>query len=191
MRKTNLMLLAAIIASPMAFADGYDYGYGYGYDDIDDVTIEGSFNKDLTLNAEANIKKTYTDNYYADKDDDKLIMKHVGNQYDSLYENNSEKKIQHDTKVTIEVEKLLAYSKIDGAVMGTEVTYGGACCKGSASDIVIDQTNTMYSGYQGASGINIAGQNVGNNSMVQQTTSTNAALVGSGGATLPGGGGSY
>ena len=189
MRKTNLMLLAAIIASPMAFADGYDYGYGY--DDIDDVKIEDSFNKELTLNADATIKKTYTDTYYADKDDDKLIMKHVGNTYEKVYKDESETKFELDKKVTIEVEKYLAKSKIDGHVMGTSVTYGGACCKGTSPDVVVNQTNNMHSGYTMASGINIAGQNVGNNSMVQQTTSTNAALVGSGGATLPGGGGSY
>ncbi|WP_052260862.1 hypothetical protein [Photobacterium gaetbulicola] len=204
MLKTKIMLLAALVASPMALADGgsygggYDdsYGGGYGdsyggddYNDYDNVTIEGSFNKTLTVNTDKSINKTYTEDYVGNEDNDKLIMKNVGNTYDKVLEDNSHNDWSVVSKGHHEWEELLAESLIDGAVMGNTVTYGGACCKGSSADVYVDHANTMHSGYQAASGINIAGQNVGNNSMVQQTTSTNAALVGSGGATLPGGGG--
>lgn len=188
MRKTKIMLLAALVASPFAMAD--DYGYG-GYDDYDDVTIEGSFNETITLNADATVKKTYTEDYVGNQDNDKLIMKDVGNTYDIDYEDNSQNDWSEISKGHHEWDELLAESLIDGAVMGNTVTYGGACCQGQAADVYVDHSNVMNNGYQMTSGINIAGQNVGNNSMVQQTTSTNAALVGSGGASLPGGGGSY
>ncbi|MBC7006786.1 hypothetical protein BIZ37_30025, partial [Photobacterium sp. BZF1] len=157
-----------------------------------DVTIEGSFNDTVVLNAEANLNKTYTEDYVGNKDNDKLIMKNVGNSHEVTLEDNSENDWSIKEKGHHEWDELLAESMVDGAVMGNTVTYGGACCKGSAgTDVMVEHTNTMHVGYQNASGINIAGQNVGNNSMVQQTTSTNAALVGSGGASLPGGGGSY
>lgn len=191
MRKTKIMLLAALVASPFAMANDYDYGYG-GYDEYDDVTIEGSFNSTTTVNADATVKKTFTEDYVGNQDNDKLIMKDVGNTYDIDYEDNSQNDWSEISKGHHEWDELLAESLIDGAVMGNTVTYGGACCTGGhGTDVIVDHSNTMHSGYQAASGINIAGQNVGNNSMVQQTTSTNAALVGSGGASLPGGGGSY
>ncbi|PSU33994.1 hypothetical protein [Photobacterium lutimaris] len=188
MRKNKIMLLAALVASPFAMAN--DYGYG-GYDDFDDVTIEGSFNETLTLNADATIEKTYTEDYVGNEDNDKLIMKNVGNSYYADLEDNSKNDWSVIENGHHEWEELMAESMIDGAVMGNTVAYGGACCQGKGTDVIVDHSNTMYNGYTAASGINIAGQNVGNNSMVQQTTSTNAALVGSGGASLPGGGGSY
>ncbi|WEM44395.1 hypothetical protein PTW35_24280 (plasmid) [Photobacterium sp. DA100] len=191
MRKTKIMLLAALVATPFAMANDYGYDYG-GYEEYDDVTIEGSFNKAITLNADATLEKTYTEDYVGNQDNDKLLMYNVGNSYDKVLEDNSQNDWSVDSKGYHEWEELIAESAIDGAVMGNTVTYGGACCKsGHGTDVIVDHSNTMHSGYQAASGINIAGQNVGNNSMVQQTTSTNAALVGSGGATLPGGGGSY
>ena len=188
MRKTKIMLLAALVATPFAMAEDYDYG---GYSDFDDVTIEGSFNDTKTLNVDASVNKTYTEDYVGNKDNDKLMMYNVGNTYDVDLEDNSQNDWSEISKGHHEWDELLAESMIDGAVMGNTVTYGGACCQGKAGDVYVDHANTMHSGYQAASGINIAGQNVGNNSMVQQTTSTNAALVGSGGASIPGGGGSY
>ena len=199
MRKTNVMLLAAMIAAPFAMADdsydnSYDdpsYGGGYHKDYDGDVTIEGSKNKSVKLQADLEYSKKVHYNKYKSSDDDYLKMKNVGNTYYVKDEDNSEWDASIDKHIEKEINHYLAKSKLYGGVMATEVTYGGACCKGTGTDVMVDHTNLMGGSYQSASGINIAGQNVGNNSMVQQTTSTNAALVGSGGGTLPGGGGSY
>ena len=40
---------------------------------------------------------------------------------------------------------------------------------------MVTHSNDMSGAFSGASGINIAGQNAGNNSLVQQSASTNAA----------------
>ncbi|GAL02594.1 hypothetical protein ACFFLZ_05055 [Photobacterium aphoticum] len=195
MRKTNVMLLAALIAAPFAMADDSSYGGGYyggGYDDYDgDVTIEGSKNKSATIDVDIDYSKKVHYNKYESSDDDYMKLKNVGNTYYVKDEDNSEWDASIDKHIEKELNHYLAKSKLYGGVMSTEVTYGGACCKGTGTDVMVDHSNMMGGAYQSASGINIAGQNVGNNSMVQQTTSTNAALVGSGGGTLPGGGGSY
>ncbi|MEJ2766386.1 hypothetical protein VV869_20735 [Photobacterium sp. MCCC 1A19761] len=193
MRKCNLMLIAAIVASPLALADGYDnsYDYGYGYDHDGDVTIEGSGN----LSVDKNVEYTSTKNFYksnvGNTDDDTLYLKDVGNYYRNTTEINKEVDASYHKKLTKEVERYLAESKLYGDVMAANVTYGGACCKGSPSEVVVDHENTMYRAFGDSSGISLAGQNVGNNSMVQQTTSTNAALVGSGGGVVSPDNGNY
>ncbi|MGF1724665.1 hypothetical protein [Photobacterium nomapromontoriensis] len=193
MRKTNIMLLAALVASPLALANGgYGGGYGGGYDDYDgDVTIEGSKNKTINLSADISKTKTINKDYVGNEDNDVLKMKNVGNTYTNYEEDNSQWDGSVSSDTDKEINTYLAESILYGSVMDTSVTYGGVCCKGSSSDVLVDHSNVMGGAYQSASGINIAGQNVGNNSLVQQSTSTNAALVGSGGATLPGSGGSY
>ena len=193
MRKINIMLLAALVASPLAMANYGGHGGPGGFDDdIDDVEIENTGNDYETYTANINLDKSWSKSIHINTDDDKLLMKNVGNHYDFLYENNSKKNLSFKKTQNHEVEVLLAGTKLEGGILDTSVTYGGACCKGgNGGQVEVMHTNMMYDGYQQASGINIAGQNVGNNSMVQQTTSTNAALVGSGGAGAPLGGGSY
>ncbi|MGF1684518.1 hypothetical protein [Photobacterium minamisatsumaniensis] len=196
MRKTKIMLLAAIIASPMALANdyGYDYDYGYGYGDSydDSYTIDGSGNKDAKIDIEVSNSYKKTIDYSGNTDDDLLVMKNVGNTYEVKDVDNSQWDASKDVDIDKEINTYLAESTLYGTVMDTAVTYGGACCKkGQGSTLEVDHVNRMGGAFQSASGINIAGQNVGNNSLVQQTTSTNAALVGSGGAVSPIGGGSY
>ncbi|PSW21906.1 hypothetical protein C9I98_01165 [Photobacterium sanctipauli] len=192
MRKTKIMLLAAIIASPMAFADD-DYYYDDYYHDDPTYNIQNSGNKDVGIKVDYDSTYKTDKDYYITKDNDFLGMKNVGNTYKVHDEDNSKWTATKDIDIDKEINTYLAKSKLHGAVMGTSVTYGGACCKGKSSSSVVevDHANYMGGSFVDASGINIAGQNVGNNSLVQQTTSTNAALVGSGGATSPIGGGSY
>ncbi|MBV1841410.1 hypothetical protein [Photobacterium ganghwense] len=183
MRNTKIMLLAAIIASPLALADGGYGGYGgydNGYDDYDNVTIDGSYNKTTNVDVDLSYDKTVNYSKYSSSDDDYLKMKNVGNTHEFDYEDNSYKDASKDVDIDVEVNKYLAESTLYGSVMDTSVTYGGACCKGSSTDVMVDHANNMHMSYGSASGINIAGQNVGNNSLVQQTSSTNAAVVGSG-----------
>ncbi|UTV29760.1 hypothetical protein [Photobacterium atrarenae] len=174
------MLVAALVASPLALADGYDYGY----DHDGDVTIEGSGNLSVYKNAEFSKTKNIYKSNVGNTDDDKLILKDVGNYYKNTKEINKEVDASFTKKFSKEVEKYLAESKLYGDVMDASVTYGGACCKGNPSTVVVDHENSMYRAFGDSSGISMAGQNVGNNSMVQQTTSTNAALVGSGGGVV-------
>lgn len=188
MRKTNIMLIAALVASPLALADGYDSGYGYGYGHDGDITIEGSGNLDVTKDKSFTYEKDLYVNKEVNKDNDVLILKGVGNVYKDIKEYNQVYENSYEKDLDFELNKYLAESKLYGHVMDAEVTYGGACCKRNPTDITVMQTNDMNRSFGGASGINVAGQNVGNNSLVQQTSSTNAALVGSGGGVVSPGG---
>lgn len=179
MRKTNLMLIAALVASPLALAEepshdyGYDYGYGY---DVDDVTIDKSGNFYYDKNVELNIEKSKYIKNVGNSDKDILKLDNVGNKYIKKIEDNS----THDWSVEVELDKelnfYLAESKLHGYVMDNTVTYGGACCKEGAT-VVVNHENLMGGAFMDASGISVSAQNVGNNSMVQQATSTNAHLV--------------
>lgn len=191
MRKCNLMLVAALVASPLALADGYNGGYGYGSDHDGDITIEGSKNLSVYKSAEFSKEKNITKKNVGNTDNDKLYLKDVGNYYKNTKEINKEVDNSYTKKFSKDMEKYLAESKLYGDVMDANVTYGGACCKGSPTEVVVDHENTMYRAFGDSSGISMAGQNVGNNSMVQQTTSTNAALVGSGGGVVSPDSGNY
>jgi hypothetical protein len=160
-----------------------------------------SHDKDIyitnTGNVEYNDTTDYTDEsntdiYYSKTtDDDTLTMKNIGNDRSVWKQDNSDNSINstYDTTmdyteswdVNVEIDTYMSAAELDGAVMGSKVTYGGACCdsggSGAGGDFTVNQTNSMSSSFGDSSGINIAGQNVGNNALVQQTTSTNAALV--------------
>ncbi|OLQ70788.1 hypothetical protein BIT28_15340 [Photobacterium proteolyticum] len=189
MRKNNIMLIAALVASPMALADDHDYGYGY-YNHDGDITIEDSGNVDVLKNKEFTLEKDIYISNVGNKDKDVLELKGVGNVYKNITEINQDVDNSLEKDLDVEINTYLADSKLYGHIMDAEVTYGGACCKGksNSSDVTVMQTNNMNRAFGDASGISIAGQNVGNNSMVQQTTATNAALVGTGGGIVSPGG---
>ncbi|WP_299018030.1 hypothetical protein [uncultured Photobacterium sp.] len=190
MRKTNLMLIAALVASPLALAD--DHGYGY-YEHDGDLVIDNSGNLYLDKNAEFTATKDIYKKNVGNEDNDTLKLDNVGNLHKVVKEDNKEVDNSFEKDLDYELNKYLADSKLYGHVMGTSVTYGGACCGGNASptDILVNQDNMMNRVFGDASGINVAGQNVGNNSLVQQNSSTNAALVGSGGDAVGGVGSGY
>ncbi|MDO6706817.1 hypothetical protein [Photobacterium sp. 1_MG-2023] len=104
-------------------------------------------------------------------------------------------------KINIEENHYMAKSDLKGEVIGNDVTYGGACCDdhggyghdkgysrgygnnnggsyGDAGSLTVTHVNDMTGAFAGASGINLAGQNAGNNSLIQQSASTNAVLLG-------------
>lgn len=182
MRKSNVLLLAAIIASPMAFASGYN---------PDADHIEGSFNDTVDKTLTVDVKKSKEIDYSFNEDNDKLYMKDIGNDKSIRIKDNSDnswrtkvvldKKYEKTFKLNVELNKVLAKSELDGEVIKNEVTYGGACCKGKSGDVSVEHFNTMANSFGDASGINVAAQNAGNNSMVQQSTSTNATLSASAG----------
>ncbi|MGF1702281.1 hypothetical protein L4D09_18470 [Photobacterium makurazakiensis] len=193
MRKTNIALLIAVVASPLALANSYDPygGYGNGYDSYDNGnTITDSFNKDL----DASLTKTYDSEYTVkdsyNSDDDKLLMYDVNNTDKHEYIDNSTHDYSQDWDIKIEDNYNMATSNLDGMVTYSEVTYGGACCDGGGhygrgyggpsapSSVTVMHHNDMSGAFNGASGINLAGQNAGNNSLLQQTASTNATLAG-------------
>lgn len=188
MRKNKIMLIAALVASPLALADDYDSSYDYGYDG--DITIEDSGNLDVTKDVELTVTKDFYKSNVGNKDNDTLELKNVGNVYKEITEINKDVDNSLKKELDVEINTYLADSKLYGHVMDAEVTYGGACCKGHSNptDVTVVQTNNMNRAFGDASGINVAGQNVGNNSMVQQTSATNAALVGTGGGVVSPGG---
>ncbi|MGF1759171.1 hypothetical protein L4D76_14770 [Photobacterium sagamiensis] len=192
MRKTNVALLvAAVMVSPLALATG----------DLD-VSATDMFNTDVTIEKTDSFNKTATVNDSFKSDDDFLLMKDIGNKdvdvdihgsfNDTLLKDNSTYDESHTYSIDIDIDEYLAETELEGEIEDSTVTYGGACCddnkhgdyrghgdSNSGSGYVkVYQTNTMNGAFGGASGINVAGQNVGNNSLVQQAASTNAALVG-------------
>ncbi|MEH6532349.1 MAG: hypothetical protein V7735_13570 [Photobacterium frigidiphilum] len=210
MRKSNIALLVAVVfVSPLALA--YTGVTQDSYNDVEvieesyntdvDVDKVDSHDKDIYVtnvgNTEYNDTVNYTDetNTEIDKsstyDNDTLTLKNIGNDRSVWKQDNSDNSINstYDTTmdyseswdVNVEIDTYMSAAELDGAVMGSKVTYGGACCdsggSGAGGDFTVNQTNSMSSSFGDSSGINIAGQNVGNNALVQQTTSTNAALV--------------
>ncbi|MEJ2766384.1 hypothetical protein VV869_20725 [Photobacterium sp. MCCC 1A19761] len=199
MRKTHIALLVAVVTSPLALANdpyGYDYdpyassgSSSYGYNDYDssDKTITDSFNKDidktLTVSHEKNV--TVKDSY--NSDDDTMSLYDVNNKDIYEYTDNSKWDMSKHIKIDIDEKYYMATSYMDGSVTYSEVTYGGACCDrgdwghygndDAVSSLRVTHSNSMQDAYTGASGINIAGQNAGNNSLVQQSASTNAMLT--------------
>ncbi|MCM0148630.1 hypothetical protein KCN56_08655 [Photobacterium galatheae] len=181
MRKSNVLLLAALVASPFAFANGVP----------DADLIDGSFNDTVNKTLTVDVDKKKEIDYSFNEDNDSLYMKDIGNDKSKRIKNNSDnswhKKVVLDTKYektfkkSIEINKVLAKSELDGEVIRNEVTYGGACCDGKSGDVKVEHFNTMTNSFVDASGINVAAQNAGNNSMVQQSTSTNATLSASSG----------
>jgi len=207
MRKSNIALLVAVaFASPLALAVTQNSGNEVvvieeSYNTDIDVYKVDNHNKDVYVtnsgNNEYNETVDYTDEsnteieYSKTTDDDTLTIKNIGNDRSTWKQDNSDNSIQstYDTTmdysehwdVNVEIDTYMSAAELDGAVMGSNVTYGGACCdsgdSGSGGDFTVNQTNSMSNSFGDASGISIAGQNVGNNALVQQTTSTNAALV--------------
>ncbi|MGR5065073.1 hypothetical protein [Photobacterium sp. DNB22_13_2] len=198
MRKTHIALLVAVIASPLALANNGGYQQPYNpyapsYDDGTDVEIADSFNdtidKDLTLNVD----KEYTVDHKYYSDDDTLYMKDVNNKYSKEWIDNSVYEHTSNFELSEMHTYNVAHSKLDGHVGYASVEYGGECCgggghgygkgkgygsSGGASSLTVSHMNDMSGAFSGASGINIAGQNAGNNSLVQQSASTNAVLAG-------------
>lgn len=153
-----------------------------------DKTITDSFNEDndhLTMKDINNDKSfKYTDN----SDNSKKFY------YESNY-NHSE-----TWKIDIDKNFYMAKSDLDGEVIKNDVSYGGACCNdrsghggygdsysrggnqsggyGDVGSLTVTHVNEMSGSFTNASGINLAGQNAGNNSLIQQSASTNAVLLG-------------
>ncbi|MCW8328568.1 hypothetical protein MD588_07080 [Photobacterium sp. SDRW27] len=183
MRKTHIALLVAVVSSPLAFAEGYYYP---SYDDGKDITVTDSFNKDidktLTVNYDKDVSVKDSFNY----DDDYLSLYDVGNVEKHKYIDNSTHDYSQDWDIDFEANYYVASSYLDGAVTYNDVTYGGGCCSGGyghgygypsdPSSVTVTHTNTMNGAYMNAAGVNIAAQNAGNNSLVQQSASTNAML---------------
>ncbi|MBC7006820.1 hypothetical protein BIZ37_30215 [Photobacterium sp. BZF1] len=192
MRKTHIALLVAVVSSPLALANDYQQPYNPyypSYDDGNDKTITDSYNDDIDKTLTYDVDKEYsiTDSY--NQDNDTLKMKNVNNSYSKEWTDNS----MNDYSQDIEISELQTYhvakSELHGYVTYSDVEYGGACCKGGGHDpygygpstsstLNVTHSNDMSGAFSGASGINIAGQNAGNNSLVQQSASTNAVLAG-------------
>ncbi|MEI8593139.1 hypothetical protein [Photobacterium sp. Hal280] len=157
-----------------------------------DKTITDSFNEDndhlimKDINNDKSFK--YTDN----SDNSKKFN------FSSNYEHTE------TWKIDVDENHYMAQSDLKGEVIGNDVTYGGACCEdsgwghdggygnrgygnggsngggygGDAGSLTVTHVNDMTGAFAGASGISLAGQNAGNNSLVQQSASTNAVLLG-------------
>lgn len=195
MRKTHIALLVAVVSSPLALANDYDPYNPYNpynpYDDGNDKTITDSFNDDLDKTLTLDVDKEYTIKDSYNQDNDTLKMKNVNNSYSEEWTDNSMNDYSQDIDITELQTYHVAKSELHGYVTYSEVEYGGACCEhsydpyggygygsSSPSSLTVKHSNDMTGAFSGASGINIAGQNAGNNSLVQQSASTNAVLAG-------------
>ncbi|MDV5170316.1 hypothetical protein [Photobacterium rosenbergii] len=190
MRKTHIALLVAVVSSPLALANDYYNPYYPSYDDGKDVAVSDSFNKTIDKTLTLDVDKEYTVDHKYYSDDDTLYMKDVNNKYNKEWIDNSVFEHTSNFELSEMHTYNIATSKLDGHVGYASVEYGGACCDkggygkgygyGSSdpSSLMVTQSNDMTGAFSGASGINIAGQNAGNNSLVQQSASTNAALAG-------------
>ena len=196
MRKTHIALLVAVVSSPLALAndyqDPYYNPYYPSYDDGNDKTITDSYNTDLDKTLSLDVDKEYaiTDSY--NEDNDTLKMNDVNNSYSKEWTDNSMNDYSQDIDITELQTYHVAKSELHGYVTYSDVEYGGACCEhsydpyggyggygsGDAASLTVKHSNDMTGAFSGASGINIAGQNAGNNSLVQQSASTNAVLAG-------------
>ncbi|PSW21908.1 hypothetical protein C9I98_01175 [Photobacterium sanctipauli] len=190
MRKTSIALFIAVVASPVALANSYYNPYGY---DDKENTISDSFNKTLDADLYVTKNNEYTKKVSYSDDSDKLLMYDVNNTDEHKYIDNSMHDYSQDWDVTIKDTYNVASSYLDGMVTYSKVEYGAGCCGGghgyygkgghgySSSDpsmLTVNHTNDMSGAFSGASGVNLAGQNAGNNSLLQQTASTNATLAG-------------
>ncbi|MDX1302191.1 hypothetical protein [Photobacterium sp.] len=156
-----------------------------------DYSATDSFNDSLEV----------TDSYKSD--DDTLIMtdmnnsdieKEIEDSYNSFSAtDNSEHTYSETSTSTMEHNEFVAESELEGEVTHSQVTYGGGSDgkygghsygknhghgQASVSELKVTQSNDMSNAFASASGINIAGQNAGNNALVQQSVSTNAILSG-------------
>lgn len=173
MRKTNLMLIAALVASPFALALG----------DIDsvDVDIDKSANFYLDKDYKSEDFQKYTVDNVGNRDNDALILWGVGNEYSKDIKIRTEQEQTFEFSLDKEIDVYLAKSKLRAGVMGNSVSYSAAgvdCCTQAVAATKVYHTNEMDGSFAGASGVSESAQNVANNSMIQQAATTNAALAG-------------
>lgn len=171
------------------------------------VDVDDSFNHESNYDTTTDTETNYTKNVSYSSDDDTLRMKNVNNDESYYNQNNSDNStVWKDTlnvtediswDVNIEKNDYVSTSYLSGYVTDNSVSYGRGCCDsdgsggyggygggyndddgGMGGDFFVDQSNSMMDSFNGSSGISMAGQNAGNNSMLQQSASTNAVLVG-------------
>ncbi|EAS42003.1 hypothetical protein C9J48_13060 [Photobacterium profundum] len=171
------------------------------------LDVDDSFNHEANYETTTDTETNYTKNVSYSSDDDTLRMNNVNNDESYYNQDNSDNsKVWNESlnvtediswDVNLEENHYVSTSYLSGYVTDNEVTYGGACCDdgghgggyghrggynddddGMSGDFFVDQSNSMMDSFNGSSGISMAGQNAGNNSMLQQSASTNAVLVG-------------
>ena len=171
MRKTNLMLIAALVASPFALAGDLDSL------DVDiDKSANFSLEKDITIEEYERVAVENVGN----RDNDALVMWGVGNTYTKDIDIMTKQEETYEFDMDTEIDLYLAKSELEAGVMLNAVDYSAAgvdCCTSAVSTTIVSHENIMEGSFAGASGVSETAQNVGNNSMVQQASSTNAAHV--------------
>ncbi|MGF1759173.1 hypothetical protein L4D76_14780 [Photobacterium sagamiensis] len=200
------LLVAVVVSSPIVFASGDWYHPDPTPPPVaePDIVLNDIANENLAFTATNSFNKDLKINDSFKTDDDALIMYDMNNtdiDKDTSHSFNTFSAIDNSkdtyTKTftfTLEKNVFKAESEIEGEIEDSEVTYGGACCdndndwgggwydksygggQSAPSGVMVTQSNDMTNAFKQASGINIAGQNAGNNSLVQQSVSTNAVL---------------
>ncbi|OAN13047.1 hypothetical protein A3K86_15385 [Photobacterium jeanii] len=166
-----------------------------------DLKVTDSFNTDYNYDVDKSWDKSYSVNDSYNQDNDALLMHNLNNDRSHRYtdnsdnskhwEDNSTHDYSQDWHIDMDTNHFVSKAELDGSVAQSSVKYGGGCCDsgygdsrgrygsgGGAgmSEVMVTQSNEMNNSFAGASGINMAGQNAGNNSLVQQSASTNAIL---------------
>lgn len=167
------------------------FNYESNYDSTKDIetnytkNVSHDYDNDTLRMKNINNDESY---YNQDNSDNSTVWKETLNVTEDI-----------SWDVNLEENHYVSTSYLSGYVTDNEVTYGGACCDGDGDsggyghrggynghdddggmggDFFVDQSNSMMDSFNGSSGISMAGQNAGNNSMLQQSASTNAVLVG-------------
>ncbi|PSW05170.1 hypothetical protein [Photobacterium lipolyticum] len=202
------LFVAVVVSSPIAFASGGDWGGGSETEtnqnvDNTNIVIDDVANHKLDYSATDSFNKDLEITGSFKSDDDKLIMtdmnntdidKEIEDSYNSLSATDNSKHTYSETfTFTMEKNEFVAESDLEGEVTHSEVTYGAGSGgkygghsygknyghgQAAGSELKVTQSNDMSNAFASASGINIAGQNAGNNALVQQSVSTNAILSG-------------
>lgn len=183
---TLALIIASLFLSGSALASGgHDRNSNGGIDDS--FNTEDSFNTDLDYNKTntTNTTNTTTNTSSTNEGND-------NSSWDSEMNMNSWMFVKKEsTDISIDVDTVIAESALSAEVTGNTVSYGASsspassrgfgrghghdnddsCCGG----LTVTHTNSL-SGFDGAAGINVVGQNAGNNSLVQQAISTNASV---------------
>ncbi len=181
----------------------YDKTVTYTSSHDKDLSVKDSFNYDAHYDAKHTVDHSYTVKDSYNQDNDALLMHNIDNDRSHRYtdnsdnskhwEDNSTHDYSQDWHIDMDTNHFVSKAELDGSVAQSSVKYGGGCCDsgygerggrygsggsggGGMSEVMVTQSNEMNNSFAGASGINMAGQNAGNNSLVQQSASTNAIL---------------
>ena len=186
MRKTHIALLVAVVCSPLALAGDPNHTFPWEEpaaapaEGVDvDASATESFNKKIDIDVHDLEKKEVLVKDSFNDDSDFMLLKDVNNKYKFKYEEAHKATLTETVDIDFDMDVFVAWSDLEGGVMGNRVNYNAGaelCCYAVPGTVEVYHGNYINGAFVDAHGINLAAQNAGNNSLIQQSASTNAAL---------------